>query len=41
MVSWERLDDSILHVELRRWADIMIIAPLSANTLPKVKLVEY
>lgn len=27
---------SILHIELRRWADLMVIAPLSANTLAKV-----
>ncbi|KAI6249499.1 Phosphopantothenoylcysteine decarboxylase [Erysiphe necator] len=26
----------ILHIELRRWADIMLIAPLSANTLAKI-----
>ncbi|KAK5745125.1 hypothetical protein LTR17_001576 [Elasticomyces elasticus] len=29
---------SILHIELRRWADIMVIAPLSANSLAKVSL---
>ncbi|KZL68523.1 phosphopantothenoylcysteine decarboxylase [Colletotrichum incanum] len=27
---------SILHIELRRWADLMLVAPLSANTLAKV-----
>ncbi|KAL8410113.1 hypothetical protein RB594_008269 [Gaeumannomyces avenae] len=32
---WRRGGD-ILHIELRRWADIMVIAPLSANTLAKV-----
>ncbi|KAI9706316.1 MAG: hypothetical protein M1820_004892 [Bogoriella megaspora] len=26
----------ILHIELRRWADIMVIAPLSANSLGKM-----
>lgn len=26
----------ILHIELRNWADIMVIAPLSANTLAKM-----
>lgn len=26
----------ILHIELRRWADILVIAPLSANTLAKI-----
>ncbi|KAF8041743.1 hypothetical protein BT93_A0369 [Corymbia citriodora subsp. variegata] len=36
MSSWSRLGDPILHVELRQWADIMLIAPLSANTLAKI-----
>lgn len=27
---------SVLHVELRKWADMMIVAPLSANTLAKI-----
>lgn len=26
----------ILHIELRKWADIMVVAPLSANTMAKV-----
>jgi phosphopantothenoylcysteine decarboxylase len=26
----------ILHIELRRWADIMVVAPLSANSLAKI-----
>lgn len=34
--TWKRIGDSVLHIELRRWADIMVIAPLSANTLGKV-----
>jgi phosphopantothenoylcysteine decarboxylase len=32
---WRR-GASILHIELRRWADMMVVAPLSANTLAKV-----
>ncbi|KAL8383019.1 hypothetical protein RB595_006672 [Gaeumannomyces hyphopodioides] len=32
---WRRGGD-ILHIELRRWADLMVIAPLSANTLAKI-----
>jgi phosphopantothenoylcysteine decarboxylase len=28
--------NKILHIELRRWADIMVIAPLSANELAKI-----
>ncbi|XP_065871846.1 phosphopantothenoylcysteine decarboxylase-like [Euphorbia lathyris] len=34
--SWKKIGDSVLHIELRRWADIMVIAPLSANTLGKI-----
>ncbi|BFG38704.1 hypothetical protein CerSpe_249780 [Prunus speciosa] len=34
--SWNHMGDSVLHIELRRWADIMVIAPLSANTLSKI-----
>lgn len=34
--NWNHMGDSVLHIELRRWADIMVIAPLSANTLSKV-----
>jgi phosphopantothenoylcysteine decarboxylase len=32
---WVR-GNKILHIELRRWADIMVIAPLSANELAKI-----
>lgn len=32
---WVR-GDSILHIELRRWAHLMLIAPLSANSLAKM-----
>jgi phosphopantothenoylcysteine decarboxylase len=32
---WVR-GDNILHIELRRWADLMVIAPLSANSLAKI-----
>lgn len=28
--------NKILHIELRRWADVMVIAPLSADTLAKI-----
>lgn len=30
--------DSVLHIELRRWADAFVIAPLDANTLAKLAL---
>jgi phosphopantothenoylcysteine decarboxylase len=32
---WVR-GDKILHIELRRWAHVLIVAPLSANTLAKM-----
>jgi phosphopantothenoylcysteine decarboxylase len=32
---WQR-DDDVLHIQLRRWADILLIAPLDANTLAKL-----
>ncbi|KAK6338330.1 hypothetical protein TWF730_002393 [Orbilia blumenaviensis] len=33
---WAKIGDPILHIELRRWADILVIAPLSANSLAKI-----
>jgi len=32
---WQR-DEEVLHIQLRRWADILLIAPLDANTLAKI-----
>jgi phosphopantothenoylcysteine decarboxylase len=29
-------DDPVLHIELRRWAELFLIAPLDANTLAKL-----
>lgn len=34
--TWSKIGDNVLHIELRKWADAMLIAPLSANTLAKV-----
>lgn len=34
--EWKKRGDQILHIELRKWADILLIAPLSANTLAKL-----
>jgi phosphopantothenoylcysteine decarboxylase len=28
--------DPVLHIELRRWADLLLVAPLDANTLAKL-----
>lgn len=33
--AWE-LGSPVEHIELRRWADLFVIAPLSANTLAKM-----
>ncbi|KAL4790607.1 flavoprotein [Aspergillus venezuelensis] len=32
---WVR-GDSILHIELRKWAHLLLVAPLSANTMAKM-----
>lgn len=34
---WTR-GGGILHIELRRWADLMVIAPLSANSMAKMTM---
>ncbi|XP_073318048.1 probable phosphopantothenoylcysteine decarboxylase isoform X2 [Primulina huaijiensis] len=34
--TWTKLGDQVTHIELRKWADILVIAPLSANTLAKI-----
>ncbi|RKP07909.1 flavo protein [Thamnocephalis sphaerospora] len=34
--AWKSVADPVLHIELRRWAQIMVIAPLDANTLAKL-----
>lgn len=33
---WKQRSDPVLHIELRRWAHLMLIAPLDANTLGKI-----
>ncbi|XP_033099259.1 phosphopantothenoylcysteine decarboxylase-like [Anneissia japonica] len=35
-MTWSKISDPVLHIELRKWADLMIIAPLDANTLAKL-----
>ena len=34
--DWSEVGDPIMHIELRRWADCLVVAPLSANTLAKL-----
>ncbi|XP_065415676.1 phosphopantothenoylcysteine decarboxylase isoform X1 [Chrysemys picta bellii] len=33
---WKGRTDPVLHIDLRRWADLMLVAPLDANTLAKI-----
>jgi phosphopantothenoylcysteine decarboxylase len=33
---WSKRGDPVLHIELGKWADIFVIAPLDANTLAKI-----
>lgn len=33
---WKKMGDPVLHIELRKWADICLIAPLDANTMAKL-----
>ncbi|GLG94845.1 Putative phosphopentothenoylcysteine decarboxylase, partial [Gryllus bimaculatus] len=34
--AWNSRGDPVLHIELGKWADLMVIAPLDANTLAKI-----
>jgi phosphopantothenoylcysteine decarboxylase len=34
--SWSKRNDPVLHIELRKWADLLLVAPLDANTLAKI-----
>ncbi len=34
--KWRKKGDSILHIDLRTWADVIVVAPLTANTLAKI-----
>lgn len=34
--AWKERGDPVQHIELRRWADLFLIAPVSANTLAKL-----
>lgn len=35
VTGWHK-GDPVLHIELRQWADVLLIAPLTANTLAKL-----
>lgn len=34
--TWKKMGDPVLHIELRKWADLCLIAPLDANTMAKL-----
>lgn len=34
--AWQGRGDDVLHVELGKWADIFLLAPLDANSLGKI-----
>lgn len=34
--QWKQKGDPVLHIDLRNWADMLLIAPLSANSLAKI-----
>lgn len=33
--SWKKMGDPVMHVELSKWAEIVLVAPMSANSLGK------
>ena len=33
---WTQKGDAVLHIELRKWANVLLIAPLSAHTMAKI-----
>lgn len=38
---WKKRGDPVLHIDLGKWADVILIAPLDANTLAKIAQVAY
>lgn len=39
--AWKNRGDPVVHIELGKWADLMVIAPLDANTLAKMAQVFF
>lgn len=33
---WKKIGDSVLHIDLSQWADIVIVAPASADIIAKI-----
>lgn len=38
-IAWNKRGDPVLHIDLGKWADLLVIAPLSANSLSKIATV--
>jgi len=34
--AWQQRGDPVLHITLRQWADLLLVAPLGANSLAKL-----
>ncbi|XP_061394379.1 phosphopantothenoylcysteine decarboxylase [Musca vetustissima] len=34
--AWNKRGDPVVHIDLGKWADMLVIAPLSANSLAKI-----
>lgn len=34
--EWQAMNDAVVHIELRRWADLVVMTPLDANSLAKI-----
>lgn len=39
--AWQCRGDPVLHIDLTKWADVMVIAPMDANTLAKTAMVSF
>lgn len=39
--SWQGRGDPVVHIDLGKWADMMVIAPLDANSLAKISQVIF
>ncbi|XP_055857142.1 phosphopantothenoylcysteine decarboxylase [Episyrphus balteatus] len=35
-LAWNKRGDPVVHIDLGKWADLMVIAPLDANSLAKI-----
>jgi len=34
--KWKKKGDPVVHIDLRDWADVLVLAPLTANTMAKI-----